>query len=313
MCDEINLWPGANGSSAQASLQGTDSNTTCSRVNGCSSGKAETLSPLACVCFIWVNTSYMQPPSQTTHLSVRLIPLSVSQSRILTEGVFRIPSIRVTTLRKHIETLWMEVIRLRFLLHHSKSLYSIYLKAYIQRPSGACNIDVGLAAAQTKHLTLAWRSFSCSAGKSNCLLLYSSISSSSNPVCPFPLQTSACYSAICPAVFTLLSSPCVWPGWLASAFIPSLPPLPWRWTLLWVVPHCCPAHPLVHSAELSWLISVSLTPSQLNISNENSPLSFTIYLFLSISISHQTNACAHTALKMCWFRYFPLSCSKHLT
>lgn len=66
---------------------------------------------------------------------------------------------------------------------------------------------------------------------------------------------------------------------------------------LWVVPQCCPARPPAHSAALSWLISVSLMPGRLNVSSENSPLPFSIYLFLSISISHQINVCSHTVLR----------------
>lgn len=195
--------------------------------------------------------------------------------------------------------------------HHSYSLsffFFFFFGKHSQNPSGT--FKTGLTTTQTIDLILVWKYTCClkvlfldwrkfhqfkvhpAAWKNHCLLLCSSISSPTSSLCPSPLQTPACYSAMCPAVFMLLSTPHVWPGWLASASVPSLilklNPAAGSSSLL----PCLPSSTLCW-AELANLCELSVEPSEHRQRELLSPL----YLFLSIVISHQTNACAHTVLR----------------
>lgn len=190
----------------------------------------------------------------------------------------------------------------------SEYLLLLFFGKHSQNPSGT--FKTGLTTTQTIDLILVWKYTCClkvlfldwrkfhqfkvhpAAWKNHCLLLCSSISSPTSSLCPSPLQTPACYSAMCPAVFMLLSTPHVWPGWLASASVPSLilklNPAAGSSSLL----PCLPSSTLCW-AELANLCELSVEPSEHRQRELLSPL----YLFLSIVISHQTNACAHTVLR----------------
>lgn len=110
----------------------------------------------------------------------------------------------------------------------------------------------------------------------------------SNPLSPPDIRVTQPY--------VLLSSRCgVTQLTGLSLHTSSTPPLPRCWTLLWVVLHHCPSCPPVHWADLSWLISVSLTPSRPNISSENSLLSVCISLCISIL----SNKCVHRTPLRC--------------
>lgn len=186
---------------------------------------------------------------------------------------------------------------------------------YIQRPSGTCSIDHDLAVTQTKHIHVtlnriqSFMHMNCVNQKENSPAFCS--------VHPFPPLSALSLLLSPPDIVMLLShmSHCLHAAVL-SVCVTRLTDLsihtlstPLTLALNPAVgsSSSLPSCPPVHHADLSWLIPLSLTPSQLNITSENSPLLFYIYLFRSLSISCQTNCMHRHSIKMCWFQYFPLS------
>lgn len=139
----------------QARLQAIDSSTTRSSDGGCSSGAAS-----SCVWLLYWNTYLTYAPAQP--LAPHLVPVGLISYREVShnqesahKGFFlkRLPLIR--------ELVEMESDS----CHITVAVYAVFIwRQNLKSPSGACNIDVGLAATETNRLTLVWRSFSWTAG-----------------------------------------------------------------------------------------------------------------------------------------------------
>lgn len=112
---------------------------------------------------------------------------------------------------------------------------------------------------------------------------------------PFPSRRLS-HMPLC--LHAVILSLCVWPGSMASASTPSLPPLTWRWTLLLgYFLTDAPACPPASSSELSWLIS------ELNAEPTEHQLwelpCLRLYLSISLYIYIPSNkcVCAHAVLR----------------
>lgn len=147
----------------------------------------------------------------------------------------------------------------------------------------------------------------------HCLSLCSSMSSSYSPlwafstpdVCMFLSHMPRCHHAVVLSLcVTRVTGLSLHP--LSTSLTLALNPAVGSSSLLPCPPSCAQRW-----AELANLCELNAEPTE----HQQWELpSLLLYLSISLYIYIPSNKCVFTHnLKMCWFRYFPLSCAKHLT
>lgn len=171
-------------------------------------------------------------------------------------------------------------------------------------------VDDDLAVTQSKHLALVWmldeiQSFMCVKCSIHFLILQLSLTLFHPDIrmllshmshCLHTVVVSLCVTRLTGLSFHSFSTPLTLalnPAVGSSSSLPRLPSCAQRWSEL---------------ANLSELNAKSTEHQQWELP------SLVLYLSIFLSINILSNKCVHRhSVKMCWFWYLPLCCSKHLT